>query len=67
VTRHRLDMLGISVTDAIPSACTEALRMASKLLCASALSIVELAITILEDDDCLNAGMSRQCSLDCWN
>lgn len=30
--------------------------MASELLCASALSIVELAITILEDDDCLNAG-----------
>lgn len=32
--------------------------MASERPSASALSIVELAITILEDEDCLNAGAS---------
>ncbi|KIJ67970.1 hypothetical protein HYDPIDRAFT_180069 [Hydnomerulius pinastri MD-312] len=40
---------------AMKRACTEALRSAS-LPGANALSIVEKAITILEDEDCLNAG-----------
>ncbi|KAI9572214.1 nucleophile aminohydrolase [Boletus coccyginus] len=46
----------VQVQGAMKRACTDVLRMASELPCASALSIVELAITILEDDDCLNAG-----------
>ncbi|KAF8556129.1 N-terminal nucleophile aminohydrolase [Imleria badia] len=43
------------VKGAMKRACAEALRI-SELGCASTLSIVEQAITILEDDDCLNAG-----------
>ncbi|KAN0090850.1 Nucleophile aminohydrolase [Tylopilus felleus] len=44
------------VKAAMKRACTEAIRTASERPSTSALSIVELAITILEDDDCLNAG-----------
>lgn len=52
-----------SVKSALKRACARALR-GSPLDDSSALSIVEQAIAILEDDECLNAGYGSNLTID---